>query len=95
LEYNHDFDAVWDEAMLDLLRAAAKLTIEMEGVAEVSDKVTTTDFLSFWTTSKERTSSSKSGRHFGHYKAACNDISLVCLHVDNMNLTASMGQPLT
>ena len=57
--------------------------------------VTPTEFTTFWTSAKESTSSSKSGRHFGHYRAICHDPALVELHVRNINQAASRGLPLT
>jgi hypothetical protein len=95
LHNSFDFPEDWDEATVNLLRAAAKIRLEMDELPENNNEVTATDFLSFWTTSREKTSSSKSGRHFGHYRAACNDPDLVNLHVENINLAATMGTPLT
>ena len=40
---------------------------------EVVDFVTTTDFQQFWLHADEEIQSSKSGIHFGHYKAAARD----------------------
>ena len=48
----------------------------------------------FWKSAKEKTASSKSGRHFGHYKAICDQPTLVQLHTDNINLAAQYGTPL-
>jgi hypothetical protein len=66
----------------------------MNDIPDHSTEVTTEDFHSFWNTAKESTSSSKSGRHFGHYKAACSDPLLVSLHVRNINLASTRGMPL-
>lgn len=41
--------------------------------------------LYFWSTCKVRNVSSKSGQHFGHYSASCNDLYLVSLYVWNIN----------
>ena len=57
--------------------------------------VTPTEFTTFWTSAKESTSSSKSGRHFGHYKAITDDPTLVTLHVTNINLATTRGAPLS
>jgi hypothetical protein len=57
--------------------------------------VTTVDFVHHWKTVKEKTSSSLSGRHFGHYKAASYSEILSQLHVDSINLTMSWGHPLS
>jgi len=52
------------------------------------------EFVSFWRTCKETTSSSKSGRHFGHYRAVCKDSDLAQLHICSINLAARCGSPL-
>ena len=57
--------------------------------------VTSKDFTTFWSSAKESTSSSKSGSHFGHYKAITHDPVLVNIHVTNINLATTRGEPLT
>ena len=80
---------------MDLLWSVAQIRLEMNKIPQHTSAVTTEDFHSFWDTAKESSSSSKSGRHFGHYKAACSDPTLVSLHVDNINLAANRGMPLS
>ncbi len=52
------------------------------------------DFLHFWQTARERTGSSYSGLHFGHYMAAsfCLDLSL--LHAAKLTICAKNGVSL-
>jgi hypothetical protein len=57
--------------------------------------VTPEDFRSFWASSKESTSSSKSGRHFGHYRAISTDDLLTNLQVSSINIAANRGSPLS
>jgi len=95
LNATYQFPSDCDSPTVDLLRAVAKLRLDMDDVPTHNDDVTSEDYHSFWDTSKEATSSSKSGRHFGHYKAACSDQSLVSLHVQNINLAVNGGIPLT
>jgi hypothetical protein len=62
---------------------------------EVATYVTPEDFQCFWHTARERTGSSYSGLHFGHYIAAsfCPDLSL--LHAVKLSICARNGVPLT
>ncbi len=56
--------------------------------------VLTTDFQSYWRLANEDIQSSKSGCHFGHYKAASFDCYLFAMHADKLTLTTSPGVPL-
>eukprot|EP00956_Cyclotella_meneghiniana_P035079 scaffold111156_cov136-Cyclotella_meneghiniana.AAC.1 len=56
--------------------------------------LTVPEFQDYWKKAKERTSSSYSGRHFGHYKAASKDDFLSALHTGNINLATHRGRPL-
>jgi len=49
------------------------------------------DFISHWKKAKERTSSSPSGLHFGHYKAATCEFSLANLHARFTQLVFMTG----
>ena len=83
-----------DEATISLLHEAARLRLEMQELPPDTSDITEAEFLDFWSTAKEATSSSKSGRHFGHYKAICCHSSLIQLHVKSINLAARRGNPL-
>jgi hypothetical protein len=61
---------------------------------EVLDFVSTTDFQSYWHHANEDIQSSKSGCHFGHYKAAIFDRYLSAMHAAKLTLAASTGVPL-
>ena len=50
------------------------------GEGEVSVIITKEDFQHYWRRMKERTASSFSGRHFGHYKAAAHSDFLSEVH---------------
>jgi len=95
LENNNDFSREWDPALVDLLKAAATIHLELEEVPTSSNNVTLDEFQFFWSSCKENTSSSQSGRHFGHYKAisGCNDLSV--LQVMSINIAARRGSPLS
>ncbi len=58
------------------------------------DFVLTTDFQSYWQHANEDIQSSKSGCHFGHYKAASFDPYLSAMHAAKLTLAASTGIPL-
>jgi hypothetical protein len=49
-------------------------------VQEGSGHITQDDFVAAYSVSKEATSSSPSGRHIGHYKAAAQDPTLAQIH---------------
>ena len=52
------------------------------------------DFQEWWLTANENISSSKSGAHFGHYKAAAHSDYLSALHTAKLNLALETGTPL-
>jgi hypothetical protein len=58
------------------------------------DFVSTTDFQSYWQQANEDIQSSKSGCHFGHYKAASIDRYLLAMHAAKLTLATSTGVPL-
>jgi hypothetical protein len=61
---------------------------------EVVNFVSTTDFQSYWQHANEDIQSSKSGCHFGYYKAASFDRYLSAMHAAKLTLAASSGIPL-
>ncbi len=58
------------------------------------DFVSTTDFQSYWRHSNEDIQSSKSGCHFGHYKATSFDHYLFAMCEAKVTLAVSTGVPL-
>jgi hypothetical protein len=92
LENEYVFSEKWDLATMDLLKAAARIRVELDNIPGTDSDVTVEDFKAFWATSKERMSSSKSGWHFGHYRAVTEDQDLMKLHVANINLAARQRQ---
>jgi hypothetical protein len=60
----------------------------------IATYITPEDFQYFWQTARERTGSSYSGLHFGHYKAAsfCPNLSL--LHAEKLSICARNGVAL-
>ena len=63
-------------------------------VGVIASFVTTKDFQDWWLTVNENIQSSKSGAHFGHYKAAAHNDYLSALHVSQLNLALQTGVPL-
>ncbi len=61
---------------------------------EVVDFVSTTNFQSYWQHANEDIQSSKSGYHFGHYKAASFDRYISAMDVAKLTLATSTGVPL-
>ena len=88
------FPADCDSATKDLLLVIAQIKTQFQQTTPTADKVTPEDFTTYWKSAKEKTASSKSGRHFGHYKAICDSPTLVKLHTDNINIAAQYGNPL-
>ena len=75
-----------DTATKQYLQEAMHIKAALEQYPMNTQAVTSTEFTTFWSSAKESTSSSKSGRHFGHYKAIIHDPALVNIHVTNINL---------
>ena len=94
LEGTYEYPAVLDPATR-LLCEEATATYATMAPSQVATYVTVDDFQHFWQTSRERTGSSYSGLHFGHYKAAsfCPDLS--SLHVARLTICARNGVSLT
>lgn len=90
----YEFPEGCDIATMHYLQEATRIKTALQQTPAIQQEVSTQDFITFWSSAKESTSSSKSGRHFGHYKAIINDPSLVSLHVTNINLAATRGEPL-
>ncbi len=59
---------------------------------QTDGRVSVVDFLDYWRTANEKTSSSLSGWHFGHYEVASFLDILTHLHVSSVNLAVSRGQ---
>jgi hypothetical protein len=92
-EYN--FASIDDSYTEDFLREAARIKLMTDTHTQPTSFVTNEDFIMYWGKANELTSSSKSGRHFGHYKAICSDKRLVSLHVNSINMATTRGTPLT
>ena len=60
----------------------------------VSTKVSRLDFQQYWSKAKERTASSISGLHFGHYKAAATSDFLSSVHAMAIESAFNRGYPL-
>ena len=61
----------------------------------ISLHITTVDYISYWKKAREDTSSSISGRHFGHYKASATNPTLTYIHTAMCNMSYGKGFPLT
>ena len=77
---------------------ATKFLLEEAGITyrkmphkEMATYVTTEDFRDYWQTANERTSSSYSGLHFGHYKAASFDNVLLAMHAAKLSACTKKG----
>jgi hypothetical protein len=77
-----------------LLFEEATATYAALSPTAITTYVTLEDFQYFWQTARERTGSSYSGLHFGHYKAAsfCPNLSL--LHAAKLSICARNGVAL-
>jgi hypothetical protein len=90
----YTFPPNMDSATEDYLREAARIQLDIATLPPITTEVTPEEYISFWSTAKETVSSSKSGRHFGHYKAISSDPALVALHLNSINHAARRGSPL-
>jgi hypothetical protein len=69
LQNDSQFPKPCDPPIADFLQECAKL-LELAMVPLASDDITLEDFMSFWLTAKESTSSCKSGRHFAPIRSS-------------------------
>ena len=92
LEGNYTFPPDTDEYTKLLITEAVALYHDLGGEDGIEDFVSRTDFQQFWRTAKEKTESSKSGKHFGHYKAAAFDNTLSQLHATSLNAIRETGK---
>jgi hypothetical protein len=63
--------------------------------SRISCAITKEDFQAYWRKTKERTSSSISGLHYGHYKAAASDDFLSEIHALMTELAVTGASPLS
>ena len=90
LDGNGETTTIEDPTTADLMRL-----FTYEGASDpIPTTISPTEFTRYWKRAKESTSSSLSGRHFGHYKAAANQPHLAYLHSTICNLAYTKGQPL-
>jgi hypothetical protein len=81
-DYTHKF--------LNTIQACAPL----DPTSRISCAITKEDFQAYWRKTKERTSSSSLGLHYGHYKAAASDDFLSEIHALMMELAVTGASPL-
>jgi hypothetical protein len=93
LEGTYDYPLGMDPATRLLFEEAAH-TYKALSPTEIAIYVTPDDFQHFWQTARERTGSSYSGLHFGHYVATsfCPDLSL--LHAAKLSICVRNGVTL-
>jgi hypothetical protein len=94
LEGTYIYPVYLDPATQHLFKEAA-VTFSTLSPKQIATYVTVKDFQYFWQTAKERTGSSFSGLHFGHYIAAsfCPDLS--SLHAAKLSIRARNGVALS
>ena len=76
----------------EILKEIAEIW-KMVGNGKVDIFITKEDFQHFWKRAKERTSSSRSGQHIGHYKAAALSDYLSEVHALKLSLISKTGSP--
>jgi hypothetical protein len=92
LQGTYDFPPGTDEYTKLFITEAVALYHDLGGEDGVADFVTRSDFQQFWRTAKEKTESSKSGKHFGHYKAGSFDNTISQLHATSLNAIRETGK---
>ena len=90
LEGRFDPPAGMDEPTRLIFKEMARIWKKMKS-GEVDIVVTMEDFQYYWRKAKERTSSSFSRVHFGHYKAAAKSEYLSKIHALKLSLIARTG----
>ena len=78
----------------ELLLKEATISYSKLSQEEAVTYVTSDDFQYYWQRPNEKISSSYSGLHFGHHKAAVYDMGLSALHAAKLALCAKPGVPL-
>ena len=79
-----------DEHTINLLFEIAEVAKHIRQ-GSVSLEITVEDFIYYWKRVKEKTSSSFSGRHFGHYRAATSHQGISNVHAMMTQLAAQSG----
>jgi hypothetical protein len=82
-----------DEHTRDFL-SELQATAPLDPANRISCEITRQDFQCHWRQSRERTSSSVSGLHYGHYKAAAHSNFLSKIHALMTELAVTGGSPL-
>ena len=85
-----DFPPGTDRWTIAIMKEACTVFQHMspEGICELVERE---DFQEYWSKAKEKTSSSKSGLHFGIYMANSRSDKLSLLHAAKLNLAARFG----
>ena len=73
--------------------AALQATAPLDPTNRISCEITRQDFQQHWRKARERTSSSLSGLHYGHYKAAAASEFLSEIHALMTELAVTGGSP--
>jgi hypothetical protein len=79
------------ETETQLFISALQVTSPTMMASKVSTSVTKEDFKSYWKHARERTSSSLSTIHFGHYKASTDSDYLLEIHALFTEIVVSIG----
>jgi hypothetical protein len=85
LDGTYVFPPGTDPEVVALLEEAAFIQAKMDEMSTAERDATVEEFIAHWHSAQEKTSSSDSGRHFGHYIAASDDVELSTLHVESLN----------
>eukprot|EP00956_Cyclotella_meneghiniana_P019077 scaffold32390_cov56-Cyclotella_meneghiniana.AAC.2 len=86
----YEFPLGTDEYTKLLMLEAAVMFCSL-GESEIEDMVHRHDFQNFWKSAREKTESSYSRCHFGHYVSASHDNVLSDLHVTSLNTFREIG----
>ena len=92
LEGKFNYSLITDEPTQHILKEMAEIW-KLIGKGEVDIIITKDDFQHFWKRAKERTASSISTQHFGHYCAAAHSDYLSEVHARKLSLISKTGLP--
>lgn len=91
LEGTYTFPPDTDEYTKLLVTEACIMYNELGGDDGVADLVSKSDFQNYWKSAREKTESSMSGKHFGHYIAGAHDDTISQLHATSLNTIRELG----
>jgi hypothetical protein len=93
LDGTYNFPPGTDPHTIKLLKHIGEVARRI-GHDPIDVKISTEDYKKYWNKRKEKTSSSFSTLHFGHWKAAASNSTLATIHAKMTEISFRTGSPL-